>query len=162
MALCRRRTGPPSAPWRITVQHIPPGDTCRDILFPLLISGRNPADCGHSRQIVRTMRTGLRAHFGPFFVSRGPLSPKQPNHGRFGTDVEVQIIQRVVGRATRCGFDGRPLRRGRPGSNHRFSVSASGRTADLPWGGFDRLVVTRTRHHSASPLPSHSLGAIPS
>jgi hypothetical protein len=26
---------------------------------------------------------------GPFSVSRGPPSPKQPNHGHFGTDVEI-------------------------------------------------------------------------
>ena len=37
----------------------------------------------------------MRAHFGPFFVSLGSLSPKQPNHGHFGTDVESSIIQRV-------------------------------------------------------------------
>jgi hypothetical protein len=29
----------------------------QDILFPPLISGRNPAECGHSWQIVRTTRT---------------------------------------------------------------------------------------------------------
>jgi hypothetical protein len=60
---------------------------------------------------------GLRAHFGPFFVSLGPLSPKQPNHGHFGTDVESSIIQRVEWRLKVCGFERRPLRRGRPGSN---------------------------------------------
>ena len=59
----------------------------RDILFLLLTSSRKPAERGHSRQIVRTMRTGWRAHFGPFAVSLAPLSPKQPNHGRFGTVV---------------------------------------------------------------------------
>jgi hypothetical protein len=48
----------------------------RDSLSPLLISGRNPAECGHSRQIVRTMGTGRRAHFRPSSVSLGLLSPR--------------------------------------------------------------------------------------
>jgi hypothetical protein len=88
----------------------------RDILFPLLIRGCNPADCGHSWQIVRTMRTGLRAHFGPFFVSRGSLSPKQPNHGHFGTDVESSIIQWVAWYPKGVGFAKAPLRRSEQGS----------------------------------------------
>jgi hypothetical protein len=91
---------------------------CRDILFPLLIRGRKPADCGHSWQIVRTMRTGLGAQFGPFFVSLGSLSPKQPNHGHFGTDVESSIIQRVAWHPKGVGFAKAPLRRSEPGSNH--------------------------------------------
>ena len=77
----------------------------RDILFPLLISGRKPAEWGHSGQIVRTMRTGSSVHFGPFFVSLGPVSPKQPNHGHFGTDVGSLIIQRVGGRSKGVGFE---------------------------------------------------------
>jgi hypothetical protein len=36
---------------------------------------------------------GLRGHFGPISVFLGPLSPTQPNHGHFGTDVESSIIQ---------------------------------------------------------------------
>jgi hypothetical protein len=67
----------------------------QDILFSPLISGRNSPECGHSWQIVRTMRTGLRAYFGPFFVSLRPLSLKQPNHARFGTDVKSSQNQWV-------------------------------------------------------------------
>jgi hypothetical protein len=86
--------------------------------FPLLIRGRKPAACGHSWQIVRTMGTGSRAHFGPFFVSLSPLSPKQPNHGHFGTDVESSIIQRVAWHPKGVGFAKAPLRQSEPGSNH--------------------------------------------
>ena len=46
-----------------------------------------------------------RAHFGPFSVSLGPLSPTQPNHGHFGTDVESSIIQWVGGRPKGSGFE---------------------------------------------------------
>jgi hypothetical protein len=60
----------------------------------------------------------LRAHFGPFFVSLGSLSPKQPNHGHFGTDVESSIIQRVAWHPKGVGFAKAPLRRSEPGSNH--------------------------------------------
>ena len=51
-----------------TVPLPPPRRPCRDILFPLLISGRKPAECGHSWQIVRTM--------GP---ARGPTSGRFPS-----------------------------------------------------------------------------------
>ena len=40
------------------------------------------------------------------------------------------------------GFEKLPLRRSEPGSNHLVQVSASGRRADLSWGGFDRLAWT--------------------
>ena len=30
-----------------------------------------------------------QAYFEPFSVSLGPLSPTQPNHGHFGTDIEI-------------------------------------------------------------------------
>ena len=69
----------------------------RDILYSLLISGRKPAERGLLRPFVRTTASGLRGRFGPFSVSLGPLSPTQPNHGHFGTDVESSIIQRVEG-----------------------------------------------------------------
>jgi hypothetical protein len=76
------------------------------------------------------MRTGSRAHFGPFFVSLGPLSPKQPNHGHFGTDVESSRIQRVGGRLKGVGFEKPPLRRSEQGSNcpvrrGRYSVASA-------------------------------------
>jgi hypothetical protein len=47
------------------------------------------------------------------------------------------------------GFERIPLGRSEPGSNRLIIVSASGRTADLSWGGFDRLVVTRRRVSAA-------------
>jgi hypothetical protein len=59
----------------------------------------------------------LEAHFGPFFASLGSLSPKQPNHGHFGTDVESSIIQRVGGLPKGSGFERIPLGRSEPGSN---------------------------------------------
>jgi hypothetical protein len=89
----------------------------RDILFHRVHRGRNPAECGHSWRIVRTTAPGPRGHFGPVSVSRGPLSPTQPNHGHFGTDVESSIIQRVGGRPKGIGFERIPLWRSAPGSN---------------------------------------------
>jgi hypothetical protein len=65
----------------------------RDIPFHRVHRGRKPAECGHSWRIVRTTAPGPRCHFGPVSVSLGPLSPTQPNHGRFGTDVGSPIIQ---------------------------------------------------------------------
>ena len=58
----------------------------RDILFPALATRRNPAESGLFWPFVRTTAPGLRGYFGPFSGSLGPLSPKQPNHGRFGTE----------------------------------------------------------------------------
>ena len=63
--------------------------------------------------------------------------------GRLGTDVERSVIPRVG--APRRGsvledFRSGGVNRDRTG---RFSVSASGRTADPSWGDFDRPVVTR-------------------
>ena len=97
----------------------------RDILFPLLISGRNPAECGHSWPFVRTTRTGLRAHFGPFSVSLGPLSPKQPNHGHFGTDVGK--LRNSMGWRRPKGSGLKNLRSGEVNRDRtlRFSVSAN-------------------------------------
>jgi hypothetical protein len=77
-----------------------------DILFPLLIRGRNPAECGHSWQIVRTTGTGLTTHFGPLFVSLRPFSLTQPNHSYFGTDVKNSWNQLLRGRLKRCGSKG--------------------------------------------------------
>ena len=90
----------------------------RDILFPLLIRGRKPAECGHYWQFVRTMSDLLEGPLRPFFVSLGPLSPTQPNHGHFGTDVGIAITQWVGGRPKGCGFEKLPLGRSEPGSNH--------------------------------------------
>jgi hypothetical protein len=61
----------------------------RDILFPPLIRGRNPAECGDLRPFFRTTSTRLEAYFGLFSGSLAALSPTRPNHGRFGTDVET-------------------------------------------------------------------------
>jgi hypothetical protein len=80
----------------------------RDVLFPPPIGGRNPAERGHSWQIVRTMGTGLRTHFGPFSVSRGPLSPTQPNHPRLGTDVSRSSINALADTRTGLGLKGAP------------------------------------------------------
>ena len=68
----------------------------QDILFRALVTGRNGAECGHSWQNVRTTRTGVKANFGPFFVSASPLSPTQPNHAHFGTDVRSSESQCVT------------------------------------------------------------------
>ena len=89
----------------------------RDILFHRVHRGRKPAECGHSWRIVRTTAPGPRGHFGPVSVSFGPLSPTQPNHGHFGTDVGIQITQWVRGRPGNAGFEKPPLRRSEPGSN---------------------------------------------
>jgi hypothetical protein len=89
----------------------------RDILFPLVVSGWNGAEFGALRPHVRTNDTGRGARFGPFLVSLGPLSQRQPNHGHFGTDVESSIIQRVGGLPKGSGFERIPLGRSEPGSN---------------------------------------------
>jgi hypothetical protein len=60
-----------------------------DILFPPLFSGRKPAECGHSGQIVRTTRPLDGPTSGRLSSLSGPLSPRQPNHGHFGTDVGI-------------------------------------------------------------------------
>ena len=117
----------------------------RDIHFHRGHRGRKPAECGHSWRIVRTTAPGPRGHFGPVSVSLGPLSPTQPNHGHFGTDVECAIIQRVGGRPKGVGFEKTPLRRSEQGSNCpiqrvRYSVvsaalpSAADATARRPEG----------------------------
>jgi hypothetical protein len=68
---------------------------CRDILFRPLASGRNHAECGLFWPFVRTTHPARKAHFAPFSASLRPLSLTQPNHGRFGTDVESSEIQGV-------------------------------------------------------------------
>ena len=90
----------------------------RDILFPALWCGRNPAECRPFGPFIRTTRRGSEAHFGPFPVSPRPLSLTQPNHGHFGTDVESSIIQWVGGRPKGVGFEKAPLRRSEQGSNY--------------------------------------------
>ena len=70
-----------------------------------------PANCPNH---VALLEGSLR----PFFVSLGSLSPKQPNHGHFGTDVESSIIQWVAWHPKGVGFAKAPLRRSEPGSNH--------------------------------------------
>src|ERR687898_1023908 len=57
----------------------------RDILFPALGTGLNPAELGPSGPFIRTTGTGPEARFGPFFVSLRSLSLTQPNHAHFGT-----------------------------------------------------------------------------
>jgi hypothetical protein len=89
----------------------------RDILFPLVVSGWNGAEFGALRPHVRTNDTGRGARFGPFLVSLGPLSRRQPNHGHFGTDIESSIIQRVGGLPKGSGFERIPFGRSDPGSN---------------------------------------------
>jgi hypothetical protein len=90
---------------------------CRDILFPWVHRGRKPAEYGHFRRIVRTTMRRLLPHCRPFSASLRPLSPKQPNHGHFGTDVESSIIQWVGGPRKGSGFENAPPRRSEPGSN---------------------------------------------
>jgi hypothetical protein len=130
----------------------------RDILFPPLISGRNPAECGHSWQIVRTTRPPRQPYFGPFFVSPGSRSPRQPNHGHFGTDVETSMIQGVEERPKGVGFVKTPLRRSEQGSNYPVQrvplqrrLGGSTRAADMAsrWPG--RQYLTRNDHWSGSP-----------
>jgi hypothetical protein len=42
----------------LAASELPSANTpCRDVLFPPLTSGRNPAECGHSGKIVRTTRS---------------------------------------------------------------------------------------------------------
>jgi hypothetical protein len=77
----------------------------------------NGAEFGVLRPYVRTTDTGRGGRFGAFLVSLGPLSPKQPNHGHFGTDVESSIIQWVTGCPKGVGFEKPPLRRREQGSN---------------------------------------------
>ncbi len=99
----------------------------RDILFPALGGGRNPAECRASWLLIRTTRTSWEAHFRPFSLSLGPTSLTQPNHARFGTDVRVPMNQWVTAPPTRHGFERTSLRRSAPGSNN--SVPCQGRRA---------------------------------
>ena len=106
----------------------------RDILFPLLIRSRKPAERGVFRPFVRTMRTGWRAHFGRFAVSLAPLSPKQPNHGRFGTVVRSLPDQWVMRCQLGRGFESAALRRSEQGSNHSIQYGCRGDKDRAPRG----------------------------
>jgi hypothetical protein len=90
--------------------------------------------------IVRTMRTGWRAHFGPFAVSLAPLSRKQPNHGRFGTVVRRLPDQWVMRCQLGRGFESAALRRSEQGSNHSIQYGCRGDKDRAPRGvaGADR------------------------
>ena len=89
----------------------------QDILFRGSADGRNPAELPPSRPFIRTTPTAAWAHFGPFSGSLRPLSLKQPNHARFGTDVGSSRNQCLRGGSKGCRFERRPLRRSTPGSN---------------------------------------------
>ena len=106
----------------------------RDILFQVVGVGQNPAECGHSRRVIRTTAPGVSGHCGPFSASLGPPSLTQPNHASFGTDVESSIIQGVGGRPKGTGFGRIPLGRSEPGSNCpvqrvRYSVVSAAQMA---------------------------------
>ena len=90
----------------------------RDILFPAPGADPNAAECGRLRPSIRTTDPAREADFAPFSGSLTPLSLTQLNHARFGTDVRSQQSQRFRGNPMRCGFEGRPLKGGRPGSNY--------------------------------------------
>jgi hypothetical protein len=90
----------------------------RDILFRPVAGGRNRAECRLSRSFFRTTSTEPEAHSGPLSAYPGPFSLTQPNHARFGTDVRRPPDQCFSGHPNGYGFEGRALRRGKPGSNH--------------------------------------------
>jgi hypothetical protein len=117
----------------------------RDILFPGLVGGRKAAECRLFGSLVRTTRADSEARFGPFSVSLRPLSPTQPNHAHFGTDVGSSVDQWVTGDPKKCGFEGRPLRRCWPGSNH--SVRYGPGSSPTCKSGNSPIVVARTPHH---------------
>jgi hypothetical protein len=119
----------------------------RDILFQLLISGRKPAECGHSGQIIRTTGTGLRAHLGPFSAFLRPLSLTQPNHAHFGTVVESLRNQCVRGGSRARGFERASLRRSEQGSNNSIQYGCRGDKDRAPWrvAGADRRGARRGR-----------------
>ena len=136
-----------------TVPLRPPTCTVGTFFFPFLISGRKPSERGVFRSFVRTMRTASEAHFGPFPASLRPLSLTQPNHGRFGTDVERSIIQWVRGGPKGIGFEKASLKRSEQGSNRLVRCVCFRQHTDQSWGGFDRLVVAQggiTIAHPAS------------
>ena len=84
------------------------------------IGAETPQNASIPRPIIRTTRPHrpLRA----FSVSLGPLSPTQPNHGRFGTDVKSESNQRFRAKPEGRGFERAALRRGEPGSNSSVLV----------------------------------------
>jgi hypothetical protein len=106
---------------------------CRDILFRHSAQGQNPAACGRSRQYVRTTDPARKAHFGPFFVSLGPLSPTQPNHGHSSTDVEAREFNGFERTRKGAGLEGRSLRRSEQGSNCPGSVCPRKGSVSTSW-----------------------------
>ena len=94
----------------------------REILSRRSADGRNGTECGPSGPLIRTADAGEKGHLGPFSVSPGALPLTQPNHSRFGTDAGRAQTQRVGARLKRCGFEERPLRRGRRGSKQLGAV----------------------------------------
>jgi hypothetical protein len=103
---------------------------CRDILFPALSAGLNPAELGPSG-VISEPRAPARRPFRVISVSLGQVFLTQPNHARFGTDVGSGEIQGL-----RESPKGSGLKTSRSaGVNRdrtvRFSVSVSGRRADL-------------------------------
>jgi hypothetical protein len=57
--------------------------------FPLLIRGRNPADCGHSWQIVRTTDTGRGPISGRFSSLSAYFLWSNRTTAILGTDVDI-------------------------------------------------------------------------
>jgi hypothetical protein len=101
-----------------------------DILFGPQAPARSPQSAGLHADFPNH-EGRLRGPFRAVWSSIRPLSPTQPNHGRFGTDVGSFMIQQV-GDAWR----GEGLKDSCSGEVNwdrtvRFSVSASGRRADL-------------------------------
>jgi hypothetical protein len=107
---CRPRTGPAWVPWRIIYSPLIHQMKCYSKALkshierarPQFLSLRQPRQSGHSfscachRSESRKKRpfpaicpNHAPRPKGPFSGSRGPPSPKQPNHGHFGTNVEI-------------------------------------------------------------------------
>jgi hypothetical protein len=121
-----------------------------------------PANCPNHRD--RPMAP-IRA----VFVSLGALSPKQPNHGGFGTDVRSSKNQNVTGCPKGSEFERAPLRRNEPESNHSVpkgpslpaarilrqpSVRTTGSAAGRPCGSFRAR--PRIRHQRRLRRHDHS------
>ena len=73
--------------------------------------------------------------FGAGFGLSWPVSLTQPNHGTFGTDVDVPIVQRIIGSKTSPYFELRSLRR-----SERWS-------SNLIWSTHGRARPARPRSH---------------
>jgi hypothetical protein len=98
-----------------------------DVLFPTSDDRRNGAECGRFGPFFRTTRGGPEAHFGPFSVSLCRVSPTQPNHARFGTDVRSSQNQSVRESPRGRGFERAALRRSRLGSKRSGFVGGQPR-----------------------------------